>query len=395
MPLKPIPRSVRKYAQQHPWYSTVFVILLAVGIYFLFFSGQKKSTGKPPILVAVETVRIGSIPLYQNTIGTVIPTSSVVVKTQINGRLTGVFFEEGKLVKKGQLLAQIDPQTYEALLKQTQGQLIKDQAFLDNARTDLKRYEELIKNDSVSRQILDTQRALVNQYEGIVKSDEGLVQNATVNLQYCKIISEIDGVIGLRQVDAGNLVSTSDLTPITTINAISPINVIFSLAEDFLPQVQNSLKKQGELVAEAFDKKGETLLDTGKLIAMDSQIDTTTGTVKLKAVFKNENLSLFPNQFVNVRLKVDMINDTLIVSNSAIQMGKNGNYVYVVDGESKAVSAKLVTIKTSVGEESAVSGDLTAGQTIVVQGQDKLTDGTVVAPANKKESEASGVPITK
>lgn len=342
-------------------------------------NNRPKQDLKPPIPVVVAKIHKSDIPLYLNTIGTVTPLESVIVKTQINGRLTAVLFQEGQRVQKGEFLAQIDPRPYEAQLQQAEGQLLKDTAILENARLDLKRYKTLYNEDSVSRQTLDTQKSLVKQLEGTVQSDQGLVESAKVNLQYCKIVSDISGVIGLRQVNPGNFVQTTDAIPLTTINAISPISVVFPLPEDDLIQVHDQFK-ENPLTADAFDRKGEIILDTGQLTAIDSQIDTTTGTIKLKAAFKNEHHRLFPNQFVNIRLKVNTLRDTLVVPTAAIQIGRQGPFIYILDPQNKSVSAKSITIKTSIGEDSAISGDIQDGQAVIIQGQDKLTEGAIVAP---------------
>ncbi len=342
-------------------------------------SGNRdKQNTKPPVPVMTAKIRKGAVPLYLKTIGTVTPFDSVSVRTQINGRLLSVHFQEGQLVTKGQVLAEIDPRPYEALLKQYKGQLVRDQALLSNARLDLKRYKKLYAQDSISRQALDTQIHLVKQYEGTVSSDQGLVDGAQVNFHYCQIISNISGMIGLRQVNPGNFVQTMDTTPIATVNAISPITVVFSIPEDDLRQVQEKVRNNISLVVDAFDRKEENLLATGRLLALDSQIDNTTGTIKLKASFANEDYRLFPNQFVNVRLKVDTLNNALIAPTAAVQTGREGLFVYVVNEETKSVSIKPVTIKVSMGGDSSLSGDLAEGQSVVIQGTDKLSDGASV-----------------
>ena len=342
-------------------------------------SGNRdKQNTKPPVPVMTAKIRKGAVPLYLKTIGTVTPFDSVSVRTQINGRLLSVHFQEGQLVTKGQVLAEIDPRPYEALLKQYKGQLVRDQALLSNARLDLKRYKKLYAQDSISRQALDTQIHLVKQYEGTVSSDQGLVDGAQVNLHYCQIISNISGMIGLRQVNPGNFVQTMDTTPIATVNAISPITVVFSIPEDELRQVQEKVRNNISLVVDAFDRKEENLLATGRLLALDSQIDNTTGTIKLKASFANEDYRLFPNQFVNVRLKVDTLNNALIAPTAAVQTGREGLFVYVVNEETKSVSIKPVTIKVSMDGDASLSGDLAEGQSVVIQGTDKLSDGASV-----------------
>jgi multidrug efflux system membrane fusion protein len=342
-----------------------------------------KSKQKPPVPVRVNQIRNTNVPIYIETIGTVTPIDSVVVKTQINGRITEVLFKEGQVVQKGDLLVQIDSQPYEAALEQAEGQLVKDQAILKNARLDLKRYKQLYNEDSISQQTLDTQSALVKQYEGIVQSDQGLVNSAKVNLQYCKITSDITGVVGLRQINPGNYVQTSDTTAITTVNTISPISVVFPIPEDDLGRVQKNFQN-ATLEVDAFDRKQEHLLSTGTLSALDSQIDNTTGTIKLKATFRNEDFALYPNQFVNVRLKIETMQDAFVVPTAAIQMGRQGTFVYMMDTQKKMVFAKSVTVITNIGQDSAIRGDnLQQGQVVVTQGHDKLTEGSHVIPTNE------------
>lgn len=368
-----------------------FTLLCSLAVLLLLLwacsaHNRHKPDLKPPVPVVVANIHKSDVPLYLNTIGTVTPIESVVVKTQVNGRLTAVLFQEGQRVQKGELLAQIDPRPYEVQLQQAEGQLIKDTALLENALLDLKRYQTLRKEDSVSQQILDTQKSLIKQLEGTVQSDQGLVESAKVNLQYCKIVSDISGIIGLRQVNQGNYVQTTDTTPITTINTISPISVVFPLPEDDLVQVHDKFK-MNILSVDAFDRKGEAILDTGELAAIDSQIDSTTGTIKLKAIFKNDHHRLFPNQFVNIRLKVDTLYDTLVVPTAAVQIGSRGPFIYILDPQNKSVFIKPVTIKASMGEDSAISGEVQEGQAVVIQGQDKLTEGAIVTLS---EASASG-----
>jgi len=361
----------------------IFICSLVVLLFLLWACSshnRHKQDLKPPVPVVVAKVQKSDVPLYLNTIGTVTPVESVVVKTQVNGRLTAVLFQEGQYIQKGELLAQIDSLPYEAQLQQAEGQLRKDTALLENALLDLKRYQALRKEDSVSQQTLDTQKSLVRQLEGVVQSDQGVLESAKVNLQYCKIISEISGIIGLRQVNPGNYVQAVDAIPITTINTISPISVVFPLPEDDLIQVHEKFKVN-VLRVDAFDRKGEVILDTGELAAIDSQIDSTTGTIKLKAIFKNDHHRLFPNQFVNIRLKVETLYDALVVPTAAIQIGRQGPFIYVLDPQNKSVSVRPITIKASIGEDSAISGEIQDGQVVVIQGQDKLTEGAIVIPS--------------
>lgn len=358
----------------------VLLFLRACGVY-----ETKKPNIKPPVPVLVASVERADFPLYLSTIGTVTSLDSVTVKTQINGYLKKIFYSEGQMVKKGQILAQIDPQPYEAQLKQAEGQLLRDQAILGNARLDLKRYRILFKEDSISRQTLDTQIYLVKQYEGIVRSDQGLVDAARTNLQYCQIVSDIDGKIGLSQVNEGNFVQTTDATPLAIINTLNPIAVVFPIPEDNLPQVQEQFNN-GPLNVEAFDRAGEKILATGRLIAIDSQVNATTGTINLKALFTNEKFHLYPNQFVNIRLKIETLRGMLVIPTAAIQTGSKGTFVYVLNTQDQSVSAKLVTIKTTAEDVAAILGDFQEGQPVVIQGQDKLTEGSIVVPVQKENS---------
>lgn len=366
-----------------------FVVVLLMLTHCNSGKGDKKIN--QPTSVITSEIRKGDLPLYLKAIGTVTPIESVAVRTQINGRILKINFEEGQRVVKGQVLVEIDPQPYEALLKQYQGQLVRDQAMLENARIDLKRYKKLYSQDSIAEQTLETQIHLVEQYEGSVRADQGLVDSAKVNLQYCRIVSDISGIIGLRQVNMGNFVQTTDATPISTVNMISPITVVFSIPEDDLGKVQESMRGSASLPADAFDRKEEETLAKGHLLAMDSQIDNTTGTIKLKATFANEDHRLFPNQFVNIRLKLGALSDVLIVPVAAIQMGNEGPFIYVVNEGDHSVSLKQVTIKASEGAECSVLGDVKAGQSVVIQGMDKLQEGSVVTIAEVKKFQEKNV----
>jgi len=371
------------------WLNVSVILILCVFVFtYCDSSGNRDKKSSPPVPVITTKIRQGDLPLYLKTIGTVTPIESIAVRTQINGRILKINFEEGQRVIKGQVLVEIDPQPYEAILKQYQGQLVRDQALLDNARVDLKRYKKLYDQDSVSQQTLETQIHLVEQYEGAVRSDQGLVDSAKVNLQYCRITSDISGMIGLRQVNPGNFVQTTDTTFISMVNRISPITVVFPIPEDDLGKVLEKLKSNTSLVADAFDRKEEKILATGHLLAMDSQIDNTTGTIKLKATFDNDDHQLFPNQFVNVRLKLGMLSNVLIVPTAAIQMGRDGSFLYIANEEKKTVSVKVVTVKVSEGELSCIEGEVTVGQSVVIQGTDKLQEVSLCNhDSNKRPSD--------
>lgn len=401
--------TMRHKVQGHPFYQSVQSRIGKKRMYWLnigvvsFVSiialthcgrsgGENKHSVKPPVPVLTSKIRKNDVPIYLNAVGTVTPIESITIKTQINGRILKVHFDEGQIVRKGQLLVEIDPLPYEALLKQYEGQLARDKALLANARLDLIRYKKLYAQDSVSQQTLETQIHLVEQYEGAVLSDQGLVDSAKINRHYCRIMTDISGVVGLQQVNAGNFVQTTDTTPITIVNQLSPITVVFSIPEDDLRQVQEKISRGAPLVADAFDRKEEKILATGHLLAIDSQIDNTTGTIKLKAKFDNEDHGLFPNQFVNIRLKADTLKDALVVPTAAIQRGRQGSFVYVVDEEKKTVSVKSVTVRTSSNGESALSGDVKEGQSVVIQGTDKLSENSIVTvsqaddPTSKRQA---------
>ncbi len=355
-------------------------ITLLRGCYFSIVD-PVKSKGRKPIPVGVLKVQKGDMPLYIKALGTVIPIDTITIKTQINGRLVKVNFKEGQFVKKGDVLVEIDPSLYEAQLKQYEGQLLKDQALLENARLDLKRYKKLYAEDSISQQVLDTQASLVKQYEGTVKSDQGLVDSVRVNLSYCKIKTDISGVVGLLQVKPGNFVQVTDTTPIATITSLDPITIIFPIPQDDLIEVQERINQNKELLVDIFDRKEEKILATGKLLAIDSQIDATTGTINLKAIVDNKEKKLYPNQFVNVRLKIDVLQDSFLVKTAAIQQGREGPYIYVLNEKEGTVSVKQIKVLADVVGESAITGDVQEGQSVVVQGIDNITEGMKVRPS--------------
>src|SRR5205823_5218289 len=271
------------------------------------------------------------------------------VKTQINGQLVEIAFKEGQMVNKGDFLAQIDPRPYQVALQQAEAQLAKDQATLKNAQVDLKRYQTLVAQNSIARQTLDTQAATVQQDLAVVQADQAQIDTQKLNLAYCRIVSPVTGRVGLRQIDPGNYVQTSDANGIVVITQLEPISAIFTLAEDNLPAVMKRMRAGASLSVSAFDRIGTTELATGTLETVDNQIDTTTGTVKLRAIFDNKDEVLFPNQFVNVRLLVDMMRDTDIVPVSAIQRGAPGTFVYLV-GPENTVSVAKVKLGPSDGQ---------------------------------------------
>jgi multidrug efflux system membrane fusion protein len=314
------------------------------------------------------------------------------LKTKIAGQLIDVAFKEGQLVAKGDLLAQIDPRPYQVALAQAEGQLAKDQALLKNAELDLARYRTLVAQNSIARQTLDTQTALVQQHRGTVQADQAQVDTQKLNLTYCRIVSPISGRVGLRQVDPGNYAQTSDPNGIVVITQLQPISVIFTLPEDNLPAVQRRLNDGAALSVTAYDRTGANKLDAGTLQTLDNQIDTSTGTVKLRAAFDNQEQLLFPNQFVNIRLLVDTLHDATTVPSAAIQRGSPGTFVYVVKPDD-TVATQPVTLGPSDNQRVAVTKGVEPGQAVVTDGADRLKDGAKVRLAGAGAPAAGAQPV--
>ena len=326
------------------------------------------------VTVGLATVVKGDIPIVDNALGTVTPLATVTVKTQITGQLVQVAFTDGQEVRKGDLLAVVDPRPYEVALQQATGTLEKDQALLKNAQLDLERYRKLVAQDSVARQTYDTQAALVRQYEATLITDRAAVDSAKLNLVYTRIVAPTDGRIGLRLVDAGNYVSMGDATGICVITLMHPMSVLFSIPEDALPAVRKRLREGATLQVTALDRAQKVELGIGKLASTDNQIDTTTGTVRLRAMFDNEDEALFPNQFVNIRLLVDTVRDALVVPVAAIQRGQPGTFVYRVKPDD-TVEIAVVETGVSDGDKIAITKGLALNDRVVVDGTDRLRAG--------------------
>ncbi|WP_035715243.1 MdtA/MuxA family multidrug efflux RND transporter periplasmic adaptor subunit [Azorhizobium doebereinerae] len=338
--------------------------------------GRRAFTG--PVPVATATAISGSLPVTLTALGTVTPLTTVTVRTQISGRLTKIFFKEGQDVKAGDPLAEVDPRPYEAALKQAQGQLARDQAQLRNAELDLTRFKTLVLKNAASQQSVDTQDALVQQYQGTVEMDQAQVRTAELNLEYCHIVAPVSGRLGIRLVDVGNYVQGGDSTGLVVIAQLRPITVVFSLPEDVVPAVMRRMSGGAELPVTVYDRNRRAKIATGKLTTVDNQVDVTTGTVKLKAEFDNEDGSLFPNQFVNVDLLVNTLDSIVVIPTAAVQRGAPGTYVYLV-GPDNTVTVRKVTLGPSAGDKVAVNAGLAAGDKVVVDGADKLREGSKIS----------------
>ena len=360
----------------------VLCLIIAGGYFamtdFKLSAGKKEKTA--PVLrfpVVAEAAGKKDVNVYIPGLGSVTPLNTVAVKTRVDGQLMEVLFREGRLVNAGDLLARIDPRPFQVQLTQAEGQLARDKATLENARLDRDRYSALWAKNLISKQQLDTQDSLVRQLEGSVKTDIGQIDSAKLQLTYCRITSPISGRAGLRSVDPGNIVHATDTSGIVVITQLQPISVIFPIPEDNLPEVLSRMRTGARLPVEAYDRDLKRLLGTGYLLTVDNQIDPNTGTLRLKAVFPNKDNSLFPNQFVNAKLLVEVIRDAVVVPASAIQRGPQGSFVYVVKPD-KTVSMRPVTTGVTQAGETVITKGISPEELVVVEGGERLREGARV-----------------
>jgi len=386
----------------HRW---LWIVALAVviAVAFWYFRGSRSSTeaqgpGGPggaaagkgqgrqgagaggfAVPVVVASAQRGDLPVYFNGLGTVTAFNTVTVRSRVDGQITKINFQEGQFVHQGQDLVDIDSRPFQVQLEQAEGQLAKDQAQLRDVQVNYERFQLLYKEGVIPKQQVDTQGAQVGQFEGSIKGDQGAIDSAKLQIVYSHVTAPISGRVGLRLVDVGNIVHATDSTGLLVITQLQPIAVIFSLPQDQLPQVASRLQRGEQLVVDAYDRDDSTKIESGKLLTIDNQIDTTTGTYKLKSVFSNDRNTLFPNQFVNVHLLADVKRNLVIVPAPAIQRGPQGTYVYVVQSGNTA-KIQSVTIAQSTADKVGLSAGVNPGDSVVVDGQDKLQDGSKISP---------------
>jgi membrane fusion protein, multidrug efflux system len=374
-------------ARRRRWWiglAAVVILVIGVGIALAMSSratsratSRAREAPPPPVPVVTAPAVARDVNVYLGGLGSVTALRTVAVKSRVDGELTSVLFKEGQLVSSGQLLAEIDPRPFQAQVEQARGQMARDQAQLENARLDLERYRTLVAGGFIAAQQVDTQAALVRQLEGVVKTDQGVIDNARVQRSYCRITAPITGRLGLRQVDPGNIVHASDPNGIVVITQLQPIAVLFTIPEDALPPVLRKLTAGERLAVDAYDRELRQKLASGSLLTVDNQIDPSTGTVRLKAEFPNTDYALFPNQFVNARLLLDVQRAATVVPSAAIQRSARGPFVYVVKPD-RTATARPVKVGVTEGDDVAIDEGLAAGEQVVVDGADRLREGAMV-----------------
>lgn len=374
------------------------IVLVLAGLGWWLFGGTQKAAPKgppagmtPSTPVKVEAARLQDLDIYLRGLGTVTALNTVTVRSRVQGELLEVKFKEGEQVKEGTLLALIDPRPYEVALNQAIGTQQQNEAQYENAKRDLQRYQTLRKQDSIAPQLLDTQAALVRKFEGQIKSDQATVDNARLQLSFTRITAPISGKLGLRRVDAGNLINANDPLGLVVITETQPISVVFTLPENDLPAVRQPMLAGEKLEVDAYDRADIKRLARGTLISIDNQIDITTGTVKLKAEFKNDDDALFPNQFVNVRLKVRTLKEALTIPAGAIQQGNRGAFVYVISPDGTA-TVRVIKVGDRTAESLVILDGIQAGERVVLEGTDRLREGAKVRIIEPSTSPAGGAP---
>lgn len=377
------------------WIVLLLLCLLGGGAYLLLAKlgdaqppAHKRGADSPDkaLPVVVATARQSDVDVYLAGLGTVTPLNTVIVKSRVDGELNKIAFKEGQFVRAGELLAEIDPRPFQVQLTQVEGQMARDQALLKNAQLDRERYQTLFEQDSIAKQLLDTQEALVRQYEGVVKTDQGQINNAKLQLVYTRITAPISGRVGLRQVDPGNIIHASDQNGLVVITQLQPITVVFTIPEDNVRSVMKKLQAGKKLAVDAYDRENKVKLASGVLLTVDNQIDPTTGTVKLKAQFSNDDYSLFPNQFVNVRMLVNVKQGATVINSAAIQRGTQGTFVYVMKPD-QTVTVRQIKTGPAQGDAIAIDTGIAPGELIVIDGTDKLREGAKVEPISRRAGE--------
>lgn len=378
------------------------LLVVAVAAYYFHERSAKQSTqqrpggrggmGDRPVPATTAPARQGDMGVFVEALGTVTPVYTVTVTSRVQGQITAVHYREGQSVRKGDPLIDIDPRPYQAALTQAEGQLARDKALLEEATIDLKRYQSALARNAIAQQTVQDQEQVVHQDEGVVKNDEGLVESAKVNLVYCHITSPIEGRVGLRLVDPGNIVQANSTTALVVVTQLTPITVIFSVAEDYLPQIQAGSRRGQKMTVDALDRTQDNVLAHGTLSSLDNQIDVTTGTIKLRAEFPNRDAALFPNQFVNARLLLNTLHNVTLVPTQSIQQSGQGPYVYVVGSDSVAHMRQIKTGPAN-GTETSVEG-VQPGEVVVTGGFDKVQENSKVNTGQQR-GPANSTPATR